>query len=81
MEVTFVVEQAGCESCAKRVESALSPLADVHSVEIDEDADVATVRAAGALSEAQANDALAEASHGSGHVYRVRAGSWRTAAE
>lgn len=79
MEVTFVVEQAGCESCAARVRKALEPLAAVRSVEIDEQADEAAVAADGGLTEAAANDALASASHGSGHLYRVRPGSWRAA--
>ena len=78
MEVTFVVEQAGCESCAARVRKALEPLAGVRSIEIHEQEDEATVRAEGGLTEDQANEALAQASAGSGHVYRVRAGSWAT---
>lgn len=79
MEVTFVVEQAGCESCAARVRNALTPLADVRTIEIDEQADAATVNAAGGLTEEQANEVLAGASVGSGHLYRVRPGSWRSA--
>jgi copper chaperone CopZ len=77
--VTFVVEQAGCESCAARVRGALEPLAEVEAVEIDEEADAATVRAAGALSEEAVDEALGAASHGSGHAYRVRPGSWQVA--
>jgi copper chaperone CopZ len=77
-EVTFDVEQAGCESCAARVRGALEPLAVVGDISIDAAADAATVRATGdELAEDLVNRALAEASHGSGHLYRVRPGSWR----
>lgn len=76
-DVVFEVEQAGCESCAARVRSALEPLGAVREIAIDEQADSATVRAAGDLAEAAVNEALAAASAGSGHVYRVRPGSWR----
>src|SRR6266508_3326702 len=76
-EVAFDVEQAGCATCAQRVRNALAPLADVREIAIDEDADSATVHAAGAgLSEDAVNRALAAASQGSGHTYRVREGSW-----
>ena len=78
--VEFVVEQAGCESCATRVREALEPLASVGAIEVDEAADVALVRAAGDLDEERANEALAAASHGSGHTYRVRPGSWAPSA-
>lgn len=77
--VVFEVEQAGCESCAARVRAALEPLAEVGGVTIDEDADSATVHASGDVTEVAVNDALAAASHGSGHAYRVRPGSWREA--
>ena len=76
MDVTFVVEQAGCESCASRVRGALDPLAAVSSIEVDEEADAATVRASGSLTEERVNAALASVSHGSGHTYRVLPGSW-----
>ena len=80
-QVVFEVEQAGCESCAARVRAALEPLGEVGEIAIDAEADAATVRARGAgLSEEAVNAALAEASHGSGHTYRVRAGSWQTEA-
>lgn len=79
MRLTFVVEQAGCESCAARVRGALEPLAEVEGIEVDEQADEATVRAAGELSEDAVNAALLAASHGSAHAYRVRPGSWRVA--
>jgi copper chaperone CopZ len=77
---TFVVEQAGCKSCAARVRDALAPLTTVHSVEVDADADAATVRVDpdAEISEAAVNRALTDASHGSGHVYRVKPGSWRS---
>ena len=78
--VEFVVEEAGCESCARRVRAALESIAAVESVEsvdVDEQADAATVRLRGDVDEERASDALATASAGSGHTYRVRAGSWR----
>ena len=70
--VVFEVEQAGCESCAARVRAALEPLGEVGEIAIDAGADSATVRAADALTEDAVNAALEAASHGSGHVYRVR---------
>ena len=80
-EAVFEVEQAGCESCATRVRAALEPLADVTEIAIDAEADAATVRATGAgLSENAVNEALEAASHGSGHAYRVRPGSWQAGA-
>ena len=79
-EVVFEVEQAGCESCAARVRAALEPLGEVAEIAIDEQADAATVRARGAsFSEDAVNVALAAASRGSGHEYRVRVGSWHGA--
>lgn len=78
-QVTFVVEEAGCPSCAQRVRTALEPLAVVQEIEIDEEADAATVRAelAREMTESEVNGALAEASAGGGHSYRVRPTSWR----
>ena len=73
----FEVEHAGCESCADRVREALAPLGTVGEISVDEDADSATVRFASAATEADVNRALLEASHGSGHAYRVRPGSWQ----
>jgi heavy-metal-associated domain-containing protein len=72
----FVVEHAGCESCATRIRSALAPLLAVETITIDEAADVATVVArADPLPPRVAIDAaLAEASMGSGHTYRIRPG-------
>ena len=77
--IVFEVEQAGCESCAARVHSALEPLGDVDEIIIDEEADSAAVRLVGRAGEDTVNEALAAASEGSGHVYRVRPGSWRDA--
>ena len=75
--LSFVVEDAGCASCARRVRAALEPLATVETVDVDHDANFATVRvAASGLSEQAVNRALEDASAGSGHAYRVRQGSW-----
>lgn len=81
MEISFVVEEAGCDSCAALVRDALEPLGAVASVEIDEAADVAavTLSAVRPLGEAEVGAALAEASAGTGHAYRVRPGSWSEA--
>lgn len=81
MAVVFEVEQAGCASCAERVRSALEDFAPVTEVAIDESSDSATVTLAAdtTASEDEVNEALAGASHGSGHMYRVRPGSWRVA--
>lgn len=73
----FEVEHAGCESCADRVREALAPLGTVRELAVYEDADSATVRLASVATEADVNRALLEASHGSGHAYRVRPGSWQ----
>jgi copper chaperone CopZ len=78
VSVSFVVEEAGCESCARLVRSALEPLGAVESVEIDEAADVADVRLDGPATEEDVNRALAAVSAGAGHAYRVRPGSWGT---
>lgn len=79
MALVFEVEEAGCDSCAALVRGALEPLATVESVEVDEAADRATVRldAAAELAEADVAAALAGASAGAGHAYRVRPGTWR----
>jgi hypothetical protein len=75
--VSFVVEQAGCASCAKLVREALSSVGEVDSIEIDESADVADVvlvpRVAVTIDEL--DGILQAASGGSGHAYRVRPGS------
>ena len=75
---SFVVEHAGCPACAERVRAALEPLAAVEDISVDEGNDLARVRLAnaGELSEERANEALAAASAGSGHEYRVQPGSW-----
>ena len=76
--VQFVVEQAGCSSCAARVRDALAKLGTVHDVAIDDAADVARVSlSAESASEDGVNDALRKASVGAGHEYRVQPGSWR----
>jgi copper chaperone CopZ len=77
-EVRFVVEHTGCDSCAARVRQALEAIATVREVTVDESADVALVSlASAAVSERSVNEALREASTGSGHAYSVRPGSWR----
>jgi hypothetical protein len=78
-EVEFVVEQAGCDACAARIENALSTIGDVRSIEVDEPADVASVRLveSAPISAESVRLALAAASEGSGHVYRLRPGSWK----
>jgi hypothetical protein len=70
----FVVEQAGCETCAERVRSALESLLSVESISIDETTDTATVVAhAETPPSLEAIDAaLAAVSAGSGHAYRVQ---------
>ena len=80
MKVAFQVEQAGCESCAARVSAALAPLGAVESVEIDESADLASVVLAAPSDDTDqvvVDQALADASAGAGHLYRIRPGSWR----
>ena len=78
---TFVVEHAGCPSCAARVRDALAPLAAVEDVEIDEPNDAARVRlgAADGVTEDDVNALLAAAS-AEDHEYRVEPRSWRPAA-
>ena len=77
MSVSFVVEEAGCQSCAALVREALEPLGAVGAVVIDEAADSASVELAGDATEAEVNSALAAVSEGVGHAYRVQPGSWR----
>ena len=76
MSVRFLVEEAGCDSCAKLVREALEPLGAVDSIEVDEDADVALVRLGAPVAEDDVNRALAKVSADAGHAYRVRPGSW-----
>jgi hypothetical protein len=80
-EVQFVVEQAGCSSCADRVRRALEPIATVDAIEVDEAADAAVVRlrSSDPLSEGTVSEALRDVSVGAGHEYRVQPGSWRAA--
>jgi copper chaperone CopZ len=75
--VTFDVEQAGCESCGKRIGAALSRVGAVERIDIDEKTDLATVLLSGTASQETVAAALVEASAGAGHEYRVRDGSWR----
>jgi copper chaperone CopZ len=78
-ETVFEVEQAGCPSCAALVRDALEDVATILEVTIDEDADLATVRLAGAaapLTEGEIDGLLRDASP-QGHAYRVKPGSWR----
>ena len=77
--VVFEVEEAGCSSCAQLVRDALEPLGTVLAVEVDEAVDRATVWLAGSgeVEEPEVARALASASDGAGHAYRVRPGSWR----
>ncbi len=77
MSLSFVVEEAGCESCAALVREALEPLGAVESIEVDEAADTSKVNLAAETTEADVNAALADASAGVGHTYRVQPGSWR----
>ena len=76
--VRFVVDQAGCSSCAERVRNALADVATVYEIEIDQAADAALVSlSASSVSEESVNEALRKASVGVGHQYRVQPGSWR----
>ena len=76
--VEFVVEQAGCSSCAELVRTALHEIATVEAIEVDEEADAAAVRlrSSDRISEDAVGRLLSEAA-GSGHEYRVQPGSWR----
>jgi hypothetical protein len=77
-EIHFVVEQAGCESCARRVSSALADVLAIEEITIVEDADAAAVRAhaPASLERSAVDAALAEASSGGGHTYGVKPDSW-----
>lgn len=76
--IRFEVEDAGCDSCAARVRGAIEPLAAVAGTEVDHDADRTTVRLApgATVSEEDVEHALAAASEGTPHTYRLRPGSW-----
>jgi hypothetical protein len=77
VKVSFDVEHAGCESCGRLISTALSRIASVEALAIDEDADIATVVLSVAAPQDAVDAALQEASAGAGHEYRVRHGSWR----
>lgn len=79
MEVQFIVEEAGCSSCAAVVGRVISEHGTVGEIQIDEDADVALVRAdlPEAFGAEDLNVVLAHVSDGAGHAYRVRPGSWQ----
>jgi cation transport ATPase len=83
LERRFEVEHAGCPSCAERIQGALAPLGTVDEITIDETADTAAVsmRADKTVGEERINSALAAASAGAGHDYRVLAGSWAESIE
>lgn len=76
--VRFVIEQAGCPSCASLIRDALETISDVEAIDIDEGADLAKVRLGQASdpSEQTVADVLEAVSRGSGHAYRVQPGSW-----
>ena len=78
-EIEFIVQEAGCTSCAALVREALAPIAAVQAIEVDESADCASVRVAspGELRQEDVDRALLEASSSAGHDYRVKPGSWR----
>ncbi len=78
-EIRFIVEQAGCASCAALVNEALAPIADVRGIDVDETADCAAVCVAFApdLTQEAVSQALLNAS-AAGHEYRVKPGSWRS---
>lgn len=78
MTVQFIVEQAGCISCAERVRDALRATGTIEQLDIDEGADAASVRlvSPGHVSQDDVDHALRRASEHAGHAYRVQAGSW-----
>jgi copper chaperone CopZ len=78
-QVIFEVEEAGCESCAGRVRAALSTATAVDAIDVDHDTNSATVRvsATPTLTKDEVGRLLETASHGSGHAYRLKPGSWR----
>ena len=78
MTFEFVVEQAGCASCAELVREVLSGVGTVDGVQIDEAADVASVRLStdAVVSSERLDTLLADASV-PGHAYRVRPDSLR----
>ena len=76
--IRFEVEDAGCDSCAARVRGAIEPLAAVAGTEVDHEAELTTVQLApgATVTEEDVERVLAEASEGTPHTYRLRAGSW-----
>lgn len=60
MRVTFAVEQAGCESCGKVIDAALSQLGTVESIAIDAEGDTATVVLSGSASSDAVDTAVGE---------------------
>ena len=76
--IGFTVEQAGCPSCASLIREALGAIAVVAGIEIDEAADLATVRLEQGSNPSQRTVAsvLETVSRNSGHAYRVQPGSW-----
>jgi copper chaperone CopZ len=76
--VSFVIEEAGCASCADRIRDALEALGPVGKVAVDETHDTATVVMGTVIDPDAVAAALEDASAGSGHTYRLRPGSWRT---
>ena len=79
-EIEFIVEEAGCTSCAALVERTLAPIAEVQAIDVDETADCASVRVAFSpeLSQEAVDRELLNASTAAGHDYRVKPGSWRS---
>jgi hypothetical protein len=75
--VQFVVERAGCSSCAELIGEALGVIGKVEQVDIDESSDIALVRlsVSGDVDVDEVDRVLHLASKGSGHAYRVRPGS------
>jgi len=78
-EIHFIVDQAGCTSCAELLNKALAPIAEVRGIDVDEGADRAAVRVTFSpdLSQEAVSGALLNASTAAGHDYRVQPGSWR----
>ena len=70
MTVEFVVDQAGCASCAELVREVLSELGAVEAVEVDDSADLASVRlvADGAVSSEQLDALLAAGTEMTRHM-------------
>jgi copper chaperone CopZ len=79
MAVEFVVEQAGCESCAELIRDGLGEIGAIRRVEVDETADVAAVclELASDVSSDDVDRILLTLAEESGHGYCVQPGSWR----